>query len=200
MLPERLIQSAKMESQIALVTGARRTGKTTMAGLLAMQWSLSSRRGAEALPVRIVDPDGQLAALAARWPSIVQLVHVDGLGSEGVPSWAPPGVRPWAPQMVGLVDEAQEYDSGIQRQAIRSMIRRSGPRGMHLVLTSQRPAELSSALGGTMRLVDWVLTGPQVAVADLDYLCAAWERVGAERRRIASLRRHEFLAVRVSPW
>jgi energy-coupling factor transporter ATP-binding protein EcfA2 len=184
LVPLRVIaESMIAESRIVLAVGARRTGKTTIARLLA---GLASRLGKTGRPFA-VDPDGQLV-------NGFRLVELDAAGPHGIPSWCPPGAYPFAHRGIALVDEAQSADSGDERRALRALVQRAGPHGLSVVLTSQRPADLASACPAAARLVDWLIAGRCTFPADLEYL----ERtIGVDTARIRGLPPHNFLVYRL---
>lgn len=182
-----IAESMIRESVIALVTGDRRTGKTTVAKVLALLASrLGSRINGRGRPWG-VDPDGQLGRQ-------FEEVSLDGRGPAGLPSWAPRGAYPYRYNGIWLLDEAQSAYSGVERECLRALIQRSGPHGLSGVMTSQRPADLAQACPPAARLVDWLIAGRCSFPADVEYL----ERViGIDARPLASLPRHQFLIYRL---
>jgi len=159
----QIAEEMTQESVIVLVSGDRRTGKTTVGRLLApMAAALGSRIGGRARPWG-VDPDGQLG-------SRFDDVELDGAGRKFLPSWAPKGIYPFKFRGVWLIDEAQENGEGMARRSQMALIRRSGPCGLSGVMTSQRCAELAQACPPAARLFQYLIAGRISFPADAAYL------------------------------
>lgn len=179
---DEIARSMIAESRLILVTGARRSGKTTVAkALVAKACVLGSRIGGMARPWGI-SPDDQLGPL-------FEVAELDGQGARGMPSWAPAGVYPYRYRGCYLVDEAQSYAEGAGRRSLGALVQRSGPRGLSGVLTSQRCADLAQACPPAAKLFDWVIGGEVRFNSDADYL---EHEVGIDPTPLIRLEPHVF--------